>query len=71
MKLFVKENDRKPIPKKPQQEDEETLTYMKRPKPIGNLNRDKGIFDQKKFEGINTRENIFDAQAVFRTDNRE
>ena len=46
-------------------DEEETFTYQERRKP-GNLNEEKGVFEQKAFGGINTQQSVFDRTAVFR-----
>ena len=59
MKLYLKKVDNdQTVKRKPQPEDEETMTYKERPAVYGDINRDKGI---------NSRKSVFDAQAVFKT----
>ena len=62
-----KEYDTPGVKRAPQAEDEETLTYKEHPPLYGNINRDKGIYKGKYSQGINTKESVFDAQALFRT----
>lgn len=61
---------KKPVAKLHGQEDdtEETYTYAYHKRYSGNLNEDKGVFDNDTFEGINTKLSVFDKTAVFRTD---
>ena len=61
------EKNRKRRQQMQEDEDEETLTYATRPKMV-NINKNKGAFPDA-FDGINTRESIFDRMATFRTDN--
>ncbi|MDO4292955.1 MAG: hypothetical protein Q4C65_06950 [Eubacteriales bacterium] len=49
----------------PEPDEEETLTYQERKRPV-NLNEEKGVFEEKTFQGINTQESVFDQTAVFR-----
>lgn len=51
--------------KKPPPDEEDTLTYAERTRQA-DLNKSKGAFETKTWEGINTRENVFDRTAVFR-----
>lgn len=68
MKLYLKKVDNDQTAKrKPQPEDEETMTYKERPAVYGDINRDKGIYKGKYSDGINSRKSVFDAQAVFKT----
>ena len=68
MNLYLKKEDNTSIVKRsPQPEEEETMTYKEHPAVYGNINRDKGIYKGKYSDGINSRESVFDAQAVFRT----
>lgn len=68
MNLYLKKDDDTPVMKrKPQPEEEETMTYKEHSAVYGNINRNKGIYQGKYSEGINHRESVFDAQAVFRT----
>ena len=48
------------------EEDEETLSYAERPimKPI---NKNKGAFEGREGDGINTAQSVFDRTAVFHT----
>lgn len=48
-------------------EEEETLTYRAYSRETA-LNREQGIFQNKTFEGINTRKSVFDRTAVFGKD---
>ena len=48
------------------EEEEETMTYASW-KPQKPLNRRPGPFSQQKMTGINSRESVFDQNAVFRT----
>ena len=47
-------------------EDEETLRYAPsyRTKPI---NKNKGVFPEESFGGINTAQSVFDRTAIFNT----
>ena len=50
--------------------EEETLTYLNRRRETA-LNEERGIFQGKTFEGINTEKSIFDRTAVFRVEDRQ
>lgn len=52
-----------------QDEDEEpTQSYKERSWERWSLNRQKSAFASPMDDGLNTRESVFDRQAVFRTD---
>lgn len=51
-------------------EEEETLTYQNRKRETS-LNEERGVFQGKTFEGINTEKSIFDRTAVFRVEERQ
>lgn len=46
--------------------DEETLTYMKRERKVSYLNTEKDAFESI-FGGINSNKSVFDRTAVFNT----
>ena len=50
------------------EEDEPTMRYQEGKREYWALNRNQSVFDSSFQEGINTAENIFDKNAVFRTD---
>ncbi|MCR5503018.1 MAG: hypothetical protein K6F53_08410 [Lachnospiraceae bacterium] len=48
-------------------EEEDTLLYADR-KREESVNRNRGVFEEKSFGGINSMESVFDRTAVFRTE---
>ena len=52
------------------QMEEETLTFLNRRRETA-LNEERGIFQGKTFEGINTEKSIFDRTAVFRVEEKQ
>lgn len=54
---------------KNKEDDGETQCYQKRNSEYWALNQKKQIYPSPLSEGINTRENIFDKNAVFKTSN--
>ncbi|MDE6640483.1 MAG: hypothetical protein K2K63_08165 [Acetatifactor sp.] len=54
----------------PSEEEEDTMSYASRDRQKP-LNRQAGVFQQQKLEGINTAGSVFDETAVFRTEKKE
>lgn len=54
----------------PFEEEEDTMSYASRDRQKP-LNRQAGVFNQQKLEGINTAGSVFDETAVFRTEKKE
>ena len=64
---LVKQNKEKEKAKKRSfEDDEETLTYMRRNRMMP-LNEQKGAFTDNVNGGINTQKSIFDRTAIFNT----
>ena len=49
-----------------EEEEEETLTYATRQRQLS-LNKNKGVFPDEPFGGINTQLSVFDRTATFHT----
>lgn len=64
---LLRQNNQKRKKSGTNEEDEPTQCYRERGVERWTINQTKTAFDSPFSEGINTGENVFDRQAVFRT----
>lgn len=64
---LIRQNKLKRNKTKYNEDEEPTQCYREKGLERWTLNQTKTIFDSPYQDGINTRENLFDRQAVFRT----